>query len=293
MQRGELDALHPGGVGWLERTRHKIDAAEPPDRGSLVRGLEVVSERTWPELSTLVETLSARLELTPPAVYIVRGEGAWGLSAWPTSPPLLLVGHDHLKPDHPQFFGPDALAFAVGVELAHLAAEHPLLAFDGGIVGTSRSVYEAFGSYAGAAETMVDVITLLPGIDQVAKIQTLVRLSRRVFTARSVLDKATGAAEKGMSWFQGESEQTVGRRFEGAALQFRLQADRASFRITGDLTAAIDAILASHPETAALRKLFAANGALPVLETEHLDLKVRVASLLGFVATHEDREPDT
>lgn len=285
LDAAQLDRLHPGGVGWMERTRHRLDTSEAPPTSQLVRGLEVLSERTWPELVTLVETLAGRLDLTPPPVYLFRGQGAWGMSAWPTSPPLLLVGHDHLAEGHPQHLGDAALRFSLAVELAHLAARHPLLAFDKGIVGTSRSVYETFGAYADVAETTLEVVSLLPGIDQIAKIQTLVRLSGKMFTARTVLDKATKTAKTGEDWLKGKAEDSVGRSFKGAALQFRLQADRAAWWITGDLRAAIDAMLAAHPSTTPLRAVFAERGVLPVLETAPPDLKLRIASLLGYVAS--------
>jgi hypothetical protein len=282
-----LDALHPGGVGWLERARQSVDTAKAPERSDLVRGLERLAADDWPVLSEAVASVSASLGIPAPDVYLFRGEGAWGLSAWPTEPPLVLVGHDHLRDAQPVSMSRAALRFALAVEITHLAARHPLLAFDGGLVGTSRSVYEAFGRYAGTAETVVDVVTLLPGIDQLAKIQTLVKLSRRVFTARAVVDKATDVASTSMGFlgWSKEQEATVGRTFEGVALQFRLQADRSALLLTGDLGAAVEAVVAGSPAAAVHRGTLARHGVVGVLEQLPVDARLRIAALVGFAST--------
>ncbi|MEZ4317537.1 MAG: hypothetical protein R3F61_08530 [Myxococcota bacterium] len=284
-----LDALHPGGLGWLERARQNLDTSEPPPIKELTRGLEKVVPARWPRVSAAISSLAEALSIDPPDTYLFRGEGAWGLSAWPTAPPLVLVGADHLDTDdaHPLGMRREALAFALAVEMVHLAAGHPLLAFDGGLVGTSRSVYQAFGKYAGAAETVVDVVTLLPGVDQLAKIQTVIKLSKRVFTARAMVDKTTGFAETGMSWlgWTGEQETQVGRRFQGAAIQFRVQADRAALLLTGDLHAAVEAILRGQPTTAGKLTKVREQGLVAVLPELDQDTGMRIAALLEFAAT--------
>ncbi|MCB9677313.1 MAG: hypothetical protein H6737_19535 [Alphaproteobacteria bacterium] len=286
--KGEaLDALHPGGVGWLERARQSLDTSDPPPVADLTRGLERVQPAKWPQMSAAISSLSEALGIEPPATYLFRGDGAWGLSAWPTEPPLVLVGHDHLEDEHPMGMHREALAFALAVELVHLAARHPLLAFDGGLVGTSRSVYQAFGRYAGAAETVMDVVTLLPGVDQIAKIQTIIKLSRRVFTARSVVDKTTGFAETGMSLlgWGSDPEQSVGRRFQGAAIQFRIQADRAALLLTGDLHGAIEAILLGQPGKRLQLEKARSEGLVAVIRQLDEDTAMRLASLLEYAAT--------
>lgn len=289
LQAGELDALHPGGVGWLEHVRQSVDTASPPPRTELTRGLERLQPERYPVLGAAVQDLSTRLGIEPPEVYLFRGDGAWGLSAWPTEPPLVLVGHDHLEEAGPLAMSRPALTFALAVELTHLAARHPLLAFDGGLVGTSRSVYEAFGRYAGTAETVVDVVTLLPGVDQIAKIQTLIKLSRRVFTARSVVDKASEITSTSLGFLglNGPSDEvrTVGRTFDGVALQFRLQADRAALLLTGDLQHAVEAVLCSDPNAAHHRATARTQGLLAVLPLVPPDARLRLASLVEFATT--------
>ncbi len=309
-----LDGLHPGGVGWLERARHSLDTTDPPPITELTRGLERVQPAAWPRLYAALSNLSEALKIPPPDVFVFRGTGAWGLSAWPTEPPIILVGHDHLvelpetdpadvpAPDAPSgdsgdsgaYTPPlamtrDALSFALAVELVHLAARHPLLSFDGGLVGTSRSVYNAFGRYAGTAETVVDLVTLLPGIDQISKVQTVIKLSRRVFTARSVVDKTTDLATRASSfglWKSTDDDTpTIARSYVGPALQFRIQADRAALLLTGDLHAAIEAILRGQPDTAVRFGAFERDGLVAALDGLDEDTTLRIASLVEFAAT--------
>ncbi len=292
LDASQLDALHPGGSGWLARVQRNISPASPPPRSDLVRGLERVEASAWPELAEASAQICEALGLSPPDLYLFRGEGAWGLAAWPTKPPLVLVGHDHLRPDHPRHLDPGALRFALAVELTHLAAKHPLLNVDGSLVGTSRSVYEAFGRYAGTAETVVDVVTLVPGIDQLTKIQTLIKLSRKVFTARTVVDKTLGGLELLGATGGEPSWRAVGRSFEGAALQFRLQADRAALLLTGDLRGAVEAILAGDADAADALGKAREEGLLAVLPTLPPDARLRLASLVEFAVEAAMKEED-
>lgn len=281
-----LDALHPGGAGWLDAIRQRIDAREPPERAELLRGLGRIDPDRFPAVIETVDALSTALGLDPPDIYLFRGDGAWGCSAWSLDPPLVLLGMEHLRPG-PRALVPDALRFLVAVELVHLAAGHPVLAFDADLVGTSRSIYASFGRYASTAENIVDVMTLLPGIDQIAKIQTVVSLSRKVFTTRSTLDKVGGLAAPVLSRLGldgGGGGGGVGREgLEGAALQFRLQADRAALALTGDLRAALDAILRSSTDGPAAADRLAEEGLLAALETSPAE-GLRLTSLVDWAA---------
>lgn len=287
LDRPVLDGLHPGGEGWLGRVQRSLDVREPPPIRDLTRGLERIDGDRWAAISQPLGELSDALGMPVPAAYLFRGDGAFGLSAWPTAPPLVLVGHEHVDPDGRLALSPPALRFALAVELVHLAAGHPLLGYESGIVGTSRSVYAAFGRYAGTAETVVDLVTLVPGVDQLAKIQTVIKLSKRVFTARSAVDKVGTLAESGRSWigWTTEGSEAVGRRFEGAAIQFRLQADRAALLLTGDLRAAVDAILRTSPTTAEHADRARQDGVIAVLDQVDEDTRMRLAGLLAFAAS--------
>lgn len=264
-----LDALHPGGAGWLDRARHLLDNTEPPERKVLVRGLDHIETggTEGARVAAIVERLSGAIGIEPPPTYLFRGDGSWGASAWPTKPPVLLVGQLNLAPG-PRHLDDRALSFLLAVELVHLACDHPLLAFEHGLVGTSRSVYQAFGRYAGAAESAVDILTLLPGVDQLAKLQTIVSLARKVFTTRSVIDKASDLANPVMNrlGIGNSGGPAVGREgLQGAALQFRIQADRAALRLVGDLRAATRAILRSSSHSLEAAAAVEDNGLAAVL----------------------------
>jgi len=93
------------------------------------------------------------------------------------------------------------LKFLLGVELAHLRCNHPLLNVDESLLGTGKSAYQVFGGFAGTAETVVDLLTLIPGLDQVRKLQTVLKLSRGVFKARSAVDKGVALASPVLGYF--------------------------------------------------------------------------------------------
>ncbi|MCO4745239.1 MAG: hypothetical protein KC912_10665 [Proteobacteria bacterium] len=284
----ELDALHPGGVGWLDNVRTRVDTKDPPERTTLIRGLERMSAEEWPREHAVLTRVCAALDLAVPETRIYRGDAAWGLSAWPVSPPVLLIGVEHLR-DGPRQLDDEALAIAMAIELVHLKCAHPLLAFDSSLVGTSTSVYAAFGEYAGTAENVVDLLTLVPGVDQIAKLQTVLRLSRKVFTARSTLDKATSVATPVIGWFGtgSEDDSGIGREgLKGAALQFRLHADRVGLLLVGDLRAAIAAILRASTTSLEQVKTFEEDGAVALLGRASLspDEGLRISALLEFAA---------
>ncbi len=290
LSRAALDALHPGGMGLVDRLRHTMAAPEPPPRRDLVRGLDRVSSAHHPDVQSLIDDLSARLGLDPPAAYLFRGDGAYGCSAWNTDPPVLLIGADHLE-GGPRALPRAALGYLVAVELAHLACDHPVLTFDTDVVGTSRSVYRAFGSLAGRAEDVVDVITLIPGVDQLAKLQRVLVLSRKLFAARSALDKVSGLATSVLDWLGLDTSMPdagVGREgLRGAALAFRMQADRAALLLIGDLSAAVQAILASSSKLREHAATVREEGLAELLETSGepgLGVMLRLAALVEFAA---------
>ncbi|MEM6931754.1 MAG: hypothetical protein AAF602_32785 [Myxococcota bacterium] len=265
-----------------------MDTRDPPDRATLTRGLEPLTAEAWPREHARIAAVSRVLGMAPPAAYLYRGEGAWGVSAWPTEPPVLLVGITHLEAGERQL-DDDALTFALAVEQSHLRCGHPVLALDQDVVGTSRSVYSAFGRYATTAENVFDILTLIPGIDQIAKLQGLFRLGRRMFAARTALDKATSLASPLWERLTGQRDGIggIGREnLQGAGLQVRLHADRVALLVTGDLHAAIRAILTASTRSASLLGPIAEDGLLSVLTTDRMpvDEALRITALIAFAA---------
>ena len=295
LSKAQLDQLHPGGAGWLADMSQWLDAPAPPSRDQLIRGLERLESASFGPVFDVVDDVSRRLEIVPPPTYIYRGDDAYGLSAWPVSPPVLLIGHQHLVPG-PRHLDGAALTFAVAVELVHLAAGHPLLSFESSVVGTSKSAYQAFGRFAGRAETVVDLVTLVPGIDQLAKIQRIVKLSRQVLTGWNQVNKASNLASPMLKWFGGETSGSTGgigrERLEGAALQFRLQADRAALLLCGSASAAVEAVLKTSRKGVVKVDTARQRGLAPLLkgETDGLapDELMRLSALLAWSAGHID-----
>jgi hypothetical protein len=252
LDKERLEEAHPGGVGWLARMRHQVDTSETPDRADLVRGLAQLTGAEFELAHGLLKTACERLDMTPPQAFVYRGEGAFGCSAWPCEPPVLMVGRDHLTSGTRELADRELL-FLMAVELAHLKCDHPLLGMDSSLIGTSRSIYGQFGRHMGTAENLIDVLSLVPGIDQLTKLQTIMRLSSRVFKANKAVDSAVSAATPVASWLGIEPStepKSVGREgFEGAALQLRLHADRVGLLVCQDLGAACRAVLAASSTT--------------------------------------------
>ncbi len=283
-----LDTLHPGGVGWLDQLRQAVQEVEPPSHASLTRGLERLSAERYPETAATIGELCLALDIAQPDCFLYRGDDAHGVCVWPIDKPVLLLGHRHLEPG-PFALADDALRFIIGVELTHLACRHPLLSFEADFLGTSHSVYQQFGRYAGAAETLVDVVTMLPGVDQVAKLQRIVKLSRRVFTAKSAVDKVGSLAAPLKKLF-GDGDagpRGIGRNaMAGAALQFRMQADRAALLLTPDFVTAVDSLLAASGRPEDKRRAILGRGLAAALESDALEgpEKLRISALAEFAA---------
>src|SRR5690606_27469654 len=124
-----LDALHPGGGGWLERLRTSFEPAELPSRAQLTRGLQRLDPDEHPRAAAALRQACAALDLPPPDAFLFRGEGAWGASAWSTDPPVLLLGARHLR-DGERHLSDAALTCLLAVELAHIRCRHPILSFE-------------------------------------------------------------------------------------------------------------------------------------------------------------------
>ena len=292
LSKTQLDALHPGGAGWLSDVRKYFDAPTPPPRDQLIRGLERLESNTFAHVFEAIGDVCNRLGMVPPATYVYRGDDAYGMSVWPVEPPVLLVGHQHLV-EGPRHLAGDALKFGLAVELAHLACDHPLLDFDDSLVGTSKSAYQAFGRFAGTAETVVDLVTLVPGIDQLKKLETFIKLSRRVLTGWKTVDKASSVASPMLKWF-GSSEDAaapggIGRgNLEGAALQFRLHADRAALLVSGNIRSAVECVLKTSSKGVQKIQAFERDGLASVLQTEAEalapDEALRLSALVSWSA---------
>ena len=289
-----LDALHPGGAGWLFELRRRLDANEPPSFTALTRGLDRLREAECTDTARIVEELSEQLELAaPPTGHVFRGVGAWGISAWPSKPPALLVGVQHLRPGE-RHLDEAAMRFALAAELVHLRCDHPVLIFDASWLGTSRSVYDQVNGWAGTAETVFDLVTLLPGLDQARKVQTLVKLARTAFRTRGVVDKAVNLADPVVAWLGLSAEQEergLSREgLSGAALQFRIQAERAALLLTGDLRAAVDALLVLSTRSADKVDQVRSEGLATILRDPEGGLAgdelLRLSALVAFATSH-------
>jgi tetratricopeptide (TPR) repeat protein len=294
LSASELDALHPGGARWLTALRQTLDHPPAPDALTLTRGLDRLAEAGRADIEREIDALAERLGLpaSPPA-YAFRGASAFGVSAWPGKSPVLLIGFDHLRPDRARHLGDAELRFALAAELVHLRCEHPLLSFEQTWLRTSRSAYDHVDAWAGTAEVIFDLATLLPGLDQARKVGTLVKLGRVAFAARGNVNRALKLSDPLATWFGGErpaEPRGLSReRLTDAALRLRMQAERAALLLTGDLGAAIRATLKLSTQAAPLTERLTRDGLLAALRDDgplSPSEALRITSLLAFAAAH-------
>lgn len=288
--RADQEAIAPGAPSWLANLSEAVLGPPLPDRAALVRGLEPL-EGAMPEAQAVVRALALSLQTAAPEAFLFRGDGAWGVAAWPTRPPVLLLGAAH-APGGPRALSSGPLRFALATTVAHLACGHPAPHADPSLAGTSRQVYRAFGRYAGVAEDVVDLLTLVPGVDHLARLERVVRASRRVFAARKALDKAgklaTPLVDRALLP-TGSSRGLGPLGLSGARLRAQLHADRLALRLTGDMGAAVAAILLTSTGSADLAARVHQEGLAAVLQDPTgpvgADETVRVSALLAWAAT--------
>ena len=87
----------------------------------------------------------------------------------------------------------------------------------------------------------------------------------------------------------------IGREgLTGAALQFRLHADRVGLLLCGDLRAAIEAILRSSSASLEVARSIDDKGLAAVLKDNEIqvDEALRITALVQFAATIDPENPD-
>lgn len=285
LSEAELESLRLDKSGWLDRASQALSETLPPSKADLTRGLAPITEGPAYELWL---RLSQGLRLTPPAIYRYCGEAGYGASAWPTEPPVLLLGDRHLQ-DGQRRLSEKALAFMLAVELSHLAYHHPLFGLSSAL-GGKHGASMRLGSTVSFAETALELLFMIPGIDQIGKIQRLLRMARGLMTAKTAMSKAYALAKPVEKLIRNKSGGSggVGKTgLLGSALQMRAEADRAALMMTRDLGAAVEAILAAADRPERLGP----GGLLAKIEAEALtpEIELRIGALFLFAVRLPDR----
>lgn len=289
-----LAGLHPEPAGWRASPAPRIGAARGPDYITLSRGLDRLERAGFDRVASLLDHLSADLDLEErPVGFVFRGQGAWGISSWPCSPPVVLVGAEHLLPGTGRTLDEAELAFAIAAELLHLRCQHPVLAFEATLLGSSRNLFDQLGGWAGAAGVIVELLSLLPGLDQASKVGTLWRLTRAALKAQGEVGRALQLADPVVSWLsQDSTPEPHGlsrEKLTRAALGMRVQAERGALILTGDLQAAVRAVLKLSTQAVTLAPQVARRGLLDCLSDPESTLSpaeaYRLTALLGYAAS--------
>ena len=260
------------------------------------RHCQQVSERSHPDLATVVSRVSSFLEIPTPRLFLSHGlTGIQVLGADAT--PFLLLGAGHLDEDHPQYLNLRQQCFAVSSQLEHIRAGHLLL--------TSSEFWGAFRDRA--LTGAVALLSLIPLGGFLGKFADGV--AGGLFgklkgawdnkTMKKIVEfgekkLAEGAASDGI---QSAYEATLGQIFAIGYLQSRKDdesllkeqladfarcamytSDRLGLLMCDDLDEAVRAILLLSPRTAA---------ELPTLEREGLEGLLQKKAEDGSLANQE------
>jgi len=276
----DVELTRPAARNRLRRVLDRLREPTGPDRSLLVRGLDPL-EHVDPDAAERIAALARAAGVGKVDVRVSRGEASFGASAWPTSPPVILLGVDHIRPGPRELRAP-ALDHLFAVELAHLRCRHPLMAWEGDGRTVSRVA-------SGGAQAM-DLLMLVPGVDHLARIQRLLKVTQRLALAAVTVDKAVEMVGPLVAQiFPPDGVSGGAGRLDAAeVLPLRLHADRIAMLLHGDLAAAVEGIVLSHPDGVRTWRILRDNGLAEVLAdpTSPLGLEVtlRLSALVAWLA---------
>lgn len=273
---------------------HTHGAPTPIAAATLTRGLDDAQRAGHPDLQRTVDAVCAELGLEPaPIAFVSRGDEAWGVSCWSSAPPVTLIGVEHLDADGPRYLDPGALRFALAAELAHLRCQHTMPRVERPAHGC-RSPFALAVPAALASHAALSVASAVPIAPLRARVAALADLPSHAAPPRQV-DRAVRLAEPVVSWLSPERAAPRHRAAQLAqvSLQRQIHADRVALRVTGDLHAALRALLRLSPTPACAARL-TSDGLSAILADPHAalppDLAVRAAALVRF-ATQQRLDP--
>jgi len=201
---------------------------EPPDPDAVRTVAEVATDGRYPELMTAVR--DAAVVLRAPVgieVFVQRAGRTHGIRAHEGSPPMLLVGLDHVDPNSPAVLPERELRFVVGAEIAHLVFGHARL--------TSRNLWDDVWEQAPRfLELLLTLGPLLPLKGAAAAgMQLAGNLPLRKLLAGKGDDVPDAAS---FAW----------KDLLAACRLMQLTADRAGLLLSDDILAATRGVFRSH-----------------------------------------------
>ncbi|MCP4346929.1 MAG: hypothetical protein GY795_15550 [Desulfobacterales bacterium] len=277
----------------MKKLQNFIASKKAPDQSVLKSYAKQVNSDNHPELASAITDGSFILGMEIVEAFISSGEQNMGITAYPGSPPFILIGSIHLENGTGFAMSDSELRYIIGVELAHLRFKHERI--------TSREIWE------GAFDKTMSVIEFIPVagtyLSKLGKYGKLVghasEIAKKIINVQQYITQAKDVATSAQNFYykHTDTEKPPDANKQNLLSAFRemqLTADRAALVICGDLKAAVRAVFKSCPKL---------NPELQVAETEGLvsflgrtdeegelmfqDLAIRLAALFSFYLSED------
>ena len=274
-----------GTLTWLESW---LGQAEVPDYTALKSFVERVTPEMHPQAMEAVNKTAVALGIKTIEAYISRGDKEIGVRAYEGSPPFLLIGVAHLKPESGFYMDLPELEFAIGAEMAHLRFNHTRLTSTelwDGVFRKGTQILGVFGALSGPIGIIGDALRSLRALS--AGEQALRKAEALTGGAKKAVDYV-GFAKTVQQTAQTASKQEVEHEKTGivenedkllaAYRLMQLTADRIGLVMCGDIKAAVRSLFLS---TRRYRP------ALSVAETSGLAVALKQHDANGYLVNQD------
>ena len=293
--------VHPGERAYAMLAQRWIGALTRDERDT--KALELHAQRvddgSFPQASEMLDAVCAIANIDRPRFYLSHGSA--GVEVLGTKEPFILLGACHLDTSDPRHLSPRELAFALGVQVEHIRADHLLL--------TSSEFWRTFGT-----KSLTTMLAFVPMGDFVSKLTDSAVLkwvrkltdgsSGTVRAALELVEKrvAAGVTGEGVQsaytatlasarsrglQASTSDESLVKERLADFARAAQYTADRVGLLACDDLSSAVSAMVRLSPTLYAHAPSLPAEGYRGLLEAAAdepaiEELTLRVAELLRF-----------
>jgi hypothetical protein len=263
------------GTGTLQAA---LAATSGPDRETLRSWCERLAPERHPAAARAAARARQLLGLSPPELFVSRGERSLGVRAYGGRVPLLVIGGAHLDAASEYRLGERGLGFAIGAELAHVYFGHERV--------TPREVWRgAVGKARVGLELVVAALPLAKSVDLGARAAKLLEK----FPARA-LERALGLFFELEGNLKGSlpASNELSARHEELVMAHRAQqftADRFGLVVAGSIAEAVSGLFRVRADHHALARSIAESGLEVAAEgrlLDHPELLLRIEALVSF-----------
>ena len=274
----------------LGKLQALLAAVPAPDHAVLRDYCEQLSPERHPEAARALSDAARALGVPDVRAYVSRGNKSVGLCAYEGQPPFVLVGVRHLEGDPAFQMTPAELRFAIAAEVAHLRYGHARV--------TSSEVWAgALSKSKLGLDFALGVLPVFKGwkmADRLGRVMSRIPVDpaqRLIGSVRSLGDRLRRSPPEleRPRPYHAEGLSRIHEQLVAAHRVMQLTADRAGLLLSGDLVAALRALLlvrADYRELLAEAESAGLDGVLGRRDAEgemqHQHLAVRVGALIAF-----------